>query len=139
VKRKVSDLMTRWPVALPLEATLDEAARLMRDQGIGDVLVTAEGMLCGMLTDRDIVFRAVAQILDLGHTALSEVCTAQVVTVSADDDAAVAMELMRDRAIRRLPVVQGRQPVGIISLGDLAIEQDEQSALSEISKAPPNM
>jgi CBS domain-containing protein len=139
VKRKVSDLMTRWPVALPLEATLDEAARLMRDQGIGDVLVTAEGMLCGMLTDRDIVIRAVAQNLDLGHTALSEVCTAQVVTVSADDDAAVAMELMRDRAIRRLPVVQGRQPVGIISLGDLAIEQDEQSALSEISKAPPNM
>jgi CBS domain-containing protein len=131
--------MTRWPVALPLEATLDEAARLMRDQGIGDVLVTAEGMLCGMLTDRDIVIRAVAQNLDLGHTALSEVCTAQVVTVSADDDAAVAMELMRDRAIRRLPVVQGRQPVGIISLGDLAIEQDEQSALSEISKAPPNM
>jgi CBS domain-containing protein len=111
----------------------------MRDQGIGDVLVTAEGMLCGMLTDRDIVIRAVAQNLDLGHTALSEVCTAQVVTVSADDDAAVAMELMRDRAIRRLPVVQGRQPVGIISLGDLAIEQDEQSALSEISKAPPNM
>ncbi|MCW2883662.1 MAG: hypothetical protein QOE54_3237 [Streptosporangiaceae bacterium] len=139
MKRKVSDLMTRWPVALPLEATLDEAARLMRDQGIGDVLVTAEGMLCGMLTDRDIVIRAVAQNLDLGHTALSEVCTAQVVTVSADDDAAVAMELMRDRAIRRLPVVQGRQPVGIISLGDLAIEQDEQSALSEISKAPPNM
>jgi CBS domain-containing protein len=139
VKRKVSDLMTRWPVALPLEATLDEAARLMRDQGIGDVLVTAEGMLCGMLTDRDIVIRAVAENLDLGHTALSEVCTAQVVTVSADDDAAVAMELMRDRAIRRLPVVQGRQPVGIISLGDLAIEQDEQSALSEISKAPPNM
>lgn len=139
MKRKVSDLMTRWPVALPLEATLDEAARLMRDQGIGDVLVTAEGMLCGMLTDRDIVIRAVAENLDLGHTALSEVCTAQVVTVSADDDAAVAMELMRDRAIRRLPVVQGRQPVGIISLGDLAIEQDEQSALSEISKAPPNM
>jgi CBS domain-containing protein len=110
----------------------------MRDQGIGDVLVTADGALCGVLTDRDIVIRAVAENLDLTRTALAEVCTAQIVTVHADDDAADAMELMRERAIRRLPVVQGRQPVGIISLGDLAIEQDEHSALSDISKAPPN-
>jgi CBS domain-containing protein len=130
--------MTPEPVALPLGATLDEAARVMRDQGIGDVLVTADGALCGVLTDRDIVIRAVAENLDLTRTALAEVCTAQIVTVHADDDAADAMELMRERAIRRLPVVQGRQPVGIISLGDLAIEQDEHSALSDISKAPPN-
>jgi CBS domain-containing protein len=138
VKQKVSDLMTCGPVTMPLEATLDEAARVMRDQGIGDVLVTADGMLCGVLTDRDIVIRAVAENLDLSHTALAEVCTAQVVTVNRDDDAAVAIELMRRRAIRRLPVVEGRLPVGIISLGDLAIEQDGQSALSDISKAPPN-
>jgi CBS domain-containing protein len=139
VKRKVSDLMTHGPVTMPLEATLDQAARLMRDQGIGDVLVTVEGMLCGMLTDRDIVIRAVAENLDLSHTALADVCTAQVVTINVDDDAAVAVELMRRRAIRRLPVVEGRRPVGIVSLGDLAIEQDEHSALSDISKAPPNM
>jgi CBS domain-containing protein len=139
VKQKVSDLMTRGPVTMPLEATLDEAARIMRDRGIGDVLVTAEGKLCGMLTDRDIVIRAVAENRDLGRTALGEVCTAQVVTINADDDAALAIELMRRRAIRRLPVVAGGLPVGIVSLGDLAIEHDEQSALSDISKAPPNM
>jgi CBS domain-containing protein len=136
--RKVSDIMTRGAVTMPLDATLDEAARVMRDQGIGDVLVTAEGLLCGVLTDRDIVIRAVAANLNIGCTALADVCTAQVVTVHPDDDADLAIDLMRKQAIRRVPVVEGRLPVGIVSLGDLAIEQDERSALSDISKAPPN-
>jgi CBS domain-containing protein len=131
--------MTSGPVTMPLEATLDEAAKIMRDRGIGDVLVTADGVLCGVLTDRDIVIRAVAENLDLSHTALAEICTAQVVTVDVDDDAAVAIELMRRRAIRRVPVMRGRLPVGIVSLGDLAMDQDGQSALSDISKAPPNL
>jgi CBS domain-containing protein len=131
--------MTSGPVTMPLEATLDEAAKIMRDKGIGDVLVTADGVLCGVLTDRDIVIRAVAENLDLSHTALAEICTAQVVTVDVDDDAAVAIELMRRRAIRRVPVMRGRLPVGIVSLGDLAMDQDGQSALSDISKAPPNL
>jgi CBS domain-containing protein len=136
--RKVSDIMTRRAVTMPLDATLDEAARVMRDQGIGDVLVTAEGLLCGVLTDRDIVIRAVAANLNLGRTVLADVCTAQVVTVHPDDDAELAIDLMRKQAIRRVPVVEGRLPVGIVSLGDLAIQQDERSVLSDISKAPPN-
>ncbi|MEV4255559.1 CBS domain-containing protein [Spirillospora sp. NPDC049652] len=133
--------MTRRPRSLPRESTLHEAARLMRDEGIGDVLVTAAGRLCGMVTDRDIVVRAVAEDWDARITSLGEVCTADLATVRPDDDAATAARLMRERAVRRLPVVdEKRRPVGIISLGDLA-DCDTLSAptLEEIWRAPPNL
>lgn len=137
--QKVSEFMTRAPITLPLEANLAEAAQIMRDRGIGDVLVTADGELCGVLTDRDIVVRAVADNREPDRTAVSEVCSAGVVTLSPDDDTAIAAELMRRHAIRRLPVVEKGIVVGIVSLGDLAIEQDDESALSEISRAVSNL
>lgn len=136
---KIKEVMTTRPIALPLDATLAEAARIMRDRGIGDVLVTSEGRLCGVVTDRDIVIRAIAESRDAMVTPVGAVCTAEVVTVGPEDDTATAAELMRRRAIRRLPVVEGGRPVGIVSLGDLAVERHDDSALSDISKAPPNM
>ncbi|GAA0369018.1 CBS domain-containing protein [Actinoallomurus spadix] len=117
--QKVRDVMTPEPVALPLDAPLTEAARLMRDQGIGGVLVTQAGRLCGLLTDRDIVVRAVAEGRDLYGTRLDQVCSAGVVTIGPDDEAEAAVRLMRERGVRRLPVVEEGRAVGIVSLRDV--------------------
>ncbi|WP_433333212.1 CBS domain-containing protein [Spirillospora sp. CA-294931] len=138
---RVGDVMSAPARALPLEASLYEAARVMRDEGIGDVLVTFSGRLCGMVTDRDIVVRAVADSRDALRTPLGEVCTADLVTVRAEDDTEEAARLMGERAIRRLPVVDElHRPVGIVSIGDLAaVDGDGTPPLSAISKAPPNL
>jgi CBS domain-containing protein len=130
--------MTEDPVAVHLDVMVTEAAKIMRDRAIGDVLVTSNGHLCGMLTDRDIVVRAVAENRDPRRTTVGEVCSAGISTIEPDADAEEAIALMRARAIRRVPVVQSGEPIGIVSMGDLAIERAEKTALAEISKAPPN-
>jgi CBS domain-containing protein len=126
--QKVRDLMTPEPVTLPLDAPLTEAARLMRDREIGGVLITQGGRLCGLLTDRDIVVRAVAEGRDLTGTRLDEVCSAGIVTVSPDDGTDTALRLMLDSAVRRLPVVENGRPVGIVSIGDLTSDRDGSTA-----------
>jgi CBS domain-containing protein len=136
---QVRHVMTAEPQTLPLDATLYEAARVMRDRGIGDVLVTYAGRLCGLVTDRDIVVRAVAESRDTSLTPLGDVCTADLTTVRPDDDAGKAARLMAEQAVRRLPVVDDEQrPVGIVCIGDLATADGQSSPLAEISKAPPN-
>jgi CBS domain-containing protein len=117
--QKVRDVMTPEPVALPLDAPLTEAARLMRDQGVGGVLVTQAGRLCGVVTDRDIVVRAVAEGRDLRGTRLHQICSAGVVTIGPDDETDAAVRLMRERGVRRLPVVEDGRAVGIVSLHDV--------------------
>lgn len=123
--QKVREVMTPEPVALPLDAPLTEAARLMRDEGVGGVLVTQAGRLCGLVTDRDIVVRAVAEGRDLHGTRLDEICSAGVVTVGPDDEADTAARLMRERGIRRLPVVENGRAVGIVSIRDLSPPADD--------------
>jgi CBS domain-containing protein len=130
VHRKVHEIMTPEPATLPLDAPLTEAARLMRDAQTAEVLVIQDGRLCGLLTDRDIVVRAVADGRDLAATRLAEICSAGLVTVGPDDAADTALRLMRDRAVRRLPVVADGRPVGIVSIGDLTSGRDEPSALA---------
>jgi CBS domain-containing protein len=138
VPQPVNEVMTPRPVALPLDASVVEAARLMRDQGIGDVLVTSEGMLVGVVTDRDIVVRALADGGEPRGTTVGEVCTADLISIRPEEDVENALRLMRAHAVRRLPVVDGGRPVGIVTLGDLALEADVGTPLAEISKAPPN-
>ncbi|HEX2023932.1 MAG TPA: CBS domain-containing protein [Acidimicrobiales bacterium] len=134
----VQDVMTTDPVALEASKPVIEAAKRMRDEDIGDVIVMEGGGICGVVTDRDIVVRVVANGRDPAQTPLGDVCSRDVATVSPGDDLTVAGDLMRDRAIRRVPVVEDGRPVGIISIGDLAIERDPDSALSHISAAPPS-
>jgi CBS domain-containing protein len=134
----VQDVMTTDPVALDSSEPVVEAARRMKDQDIGDVIVVEGGQICGVVTDRDIVVRVLAEGRDPGQTRLGEVCSRDVATVSPGDDLTAAGDLMRERAIRRVPVVDDGRPVGIISIGDLAIERDPDSALSHISAAPPS-
>jgi CBS domain-containing protein len=113
---------------------------MMRDAAIGDVLVTDNGHLVGVLTDRDLVVRCVAEARDPGMTTAGECCSSDLVTISPEDEVDKAIQLMRERAVRRLPVVEHGQAVGVVSIGDLAIEQDERLALAlaDISAAPPN-
>lgn len=136
--QKVRDVMTQNPVTLPRTAPVADAAKRMRDEDIGDVIVMDDGDMCGLVTDRDIVVRAVAEGADPQFTKLGEICSADLVTVGPDDPIDDAARVMRERAVRRVPVVEGKRPVGIVSIGDLAIERDEGSALADISAAEGN-
>jgi CBS domain-containing protein len=138
VGQSIKDVMHGNPVTLPVSAPVVEAARCMKEQDIGDVLVVDDGRLCGMVTDRDIVVRAVAGGRDLNKTPVADVCTSDVATLSPTDTVDDAVRLMRERNIRRVPVVENDRPVGIVTIGDLAIELDSDSALADISAARPN-
>ncbi|HEX8092423.1 CBS domain-containing protein [Jatrophihabitans sp.] len=134
----VSDVMTRDPETVEVSEPVVEAARRMRDADTGDVIVLDNGRVVGVLTDRDITIRVVAENKDLS-TPVGEACSASdLQTVGPDTSLDQAVQLMRDNAIRRLPVVENDRAVGIISLGDLAIELDEDSALADISAAAPD-
>lgn len=135
----IADIMTANPKTLDEDATILEAAQLMDREDIGDVLMTKDGRCTGIVTDRDIVVRAIAEGKLPEETKLSDIASGEVVTLSPSDAVAQAVAQMRDKAIRRIPVVddEGR-PVGIVSIGDLAVERDPDSALADISAAPPN-
>jgi CBS domain-containing protein len=134
----IRELMTPNPVVLPGTASVHEAACAMRDAEIGDVIVLEHNQICGIVTDRDIVVRLVAEAQDPATTTLADLCSHALVTVRPTDPIEEAVRLMRSHAIRRVPVVEGGQAVGIVSLGDLAVEREPHSALGEISAAPPD-
>lgn len=135
----VRDVMTPEPLTLMPSATLKEAACAMRDQNIGDVVVLDHGRLYGILTDRDIVVRGLAEDRDPQRTSVGEICSRQLVSIGPDQNPGEAVRLMREHAIRRLPVQENGRVVGLISLGDLAMDFDPESALADISAAPPNV
>ena len=134
----VADVMAHSPATVSIDAPISEAARQMRANDIGDVLVVDGGRLAGIVTDRDIVIRIVAENKDF-NTPVREACSdGDLITVTPNTEIEEAAQLMRRKAIRRLPVVDGDRPVGILSIGDLAIEREETSALADISAAQPN-
>jgi CBS domain-containing protein len=134
----VRDVMTAEPLTLDVGETLVAAARQMRDADIGDVIVTEGGAVRGIVTDRDIAVRGVAEEFDPATTTLSQVITQDLVTVGPDDDLSTAADLMRSYAVRRLPVVEDGQLVGVVSLGDVALDRDPDSVLADISADEPN-
>jgi len=136
--QKVAEVMTPAPVALRPDQKLADAAKEMRKHGIGDVLVADDGQLKGLITDRDIVIRAIAEGKDPRSTSIGEVCSCELVTVTPKDNADTAIRRMREADVRRIPVVDDGNIVGVISLGDMAIERDENSVLADISADRPN-
>jgi CBS domain-containing protein len=136
--QRVKEVMTERPVTLDRDASLAEAARSMRDRGIGDVIVVAGEDAEGIVTDRDIVIRAVAEGADPNTTRLGQVISRELVSVAPDDPVERAIGLMREKAVRRLPVLEGGKPVGVLSLGDLAVARDAGSVLADISEEPPD-
>ena len=134
----IQDVMTKEPVICDATTVLTEAAELMRDRDIGDVLVERDGTFCGLVTDRDIVVRGVADGKDPNSTRIGDISSRDPVTTSPSTPVEDVIKLMRDRALRRMPVLENGKAVGIVSLGDLAIEGDGESALADISAAEPN-
>jgi CBS domain-containing protein len=132
------EIMTQRPVTVETGDTVTAAARSMRDGNIGVVVVLESGQVQGVLTDRDIVVRALAEGRDPARTSVGEVCSKELTTLAPTDTIEDAVKIMRDKAIRRLPVVEGGRPIGIVSLGDLAVDRDPASVLGGISAAPPN-
>ena len=135
--QSIRAVMTTDPVSLSNSATVQEAALAMDDHDIGDVIVLNDANeVGGIVTDRDIVIRCVASGMDPASTKLGEICTSEILTLTPNDDVGQAVKLMKDKAIRRLPVVEGGRPIGIVSIGDLAVTHDPDSVLADISAAP---
>ena len=135
----IRDVMTTNPETLPESTTVREAAETMRANDIGDVVIVDDnGAISGILTDRDIVVRVVAEGRDPRVTRIGDIASRELTAASPDDPVDRAVQLMRDKAIRRLPAVDKGKPVGIVSIGDLALDRDPGSALADISAAPPN-
>jgi CBS domain-containing protein len=133
----INEVMTHDPVTCESTASLEDVARAMRDNDTGAIVVTDDEKFAGLVTDRDIVVRAVAEGRDPG-TPVRDAVSENVVSVTPDEPVERAIEIMREQAVRRVPVVQDGRPVGVVSIGDLAIERDETSALADISAASPN-
>lgn len=136
--QRVSEIMTPAPVSVRPGQPAADAARIMRDNGIGNVLVVEHDRLVGLVTDRDIVMRVVAERRDPATTAVGDICSRDLATVAPDEDADEAVARMRERGVRRVPVVSEGSPVGILSIGDMAVERDARSALADVSAQPPN-
>jgi len=136
----VRDVMTPMPCTMPTSVSVIYAARAMRENDIGDVIVQDAERLFGILTDRDIVVRVLAEEKDPMTTTVGEICSRELTTVRPTDSVGSAVRLMREKALRRLPVVEDNgDVVGIITLSDVAVERDRRSALADISAAPPNV
>jgi CBS domain-containing protein len=111
----------------------------MRDANIGAVVITRGDKFLGIVTDRDIVIRCVAEGRSPSDTLLEQICSqSSMQTLRPDDDVGEAVRLVKERAVRRIPVVSDGRPVGMVSLGDLAQLFDSESALGRLSAAPPN-
>ena len=138
MSRTVEEIMTVAPATVGADEPTRAAARVMREHDVGAVLVLDGDGLHGILTDRDLAVRLVAEGHDAESTAVREVATADPTAVDSSDSVDDAISLMRERALRRLPVTEGGRPVGIVSLGDLAVERDADSALADISASDPD-
>ncbi len=134
----VTEVMAHDPVTVSADAPVSAAAQHMRASDTGDVLVMDGGRLAGIITDRDIAIRVVAENKPPETPVREAYSGGDLTTVTPDTTLEQAAEVMRRQAIRRLPVVDGDRPVGIVSIGDLAIERDETSALADISAAESN-
>ena len=136
--QQVRDVMTADPVSLPPDAPATEAARQMRDHDTGAILVVEGEDLLGIVTDRDIVVRAVAEGIAADDCRIGDMCSRDPVTLSPGQAVEEAIQVLRDHKVRRIPVVEDSRPVGIVSIGDLALARDRESALADISAAPAN-
>ncbi len=125
----VAEVMTRQVVYLPEATMLDEAAQVMRDRGIGDVVVTRGPTIIGVVTDRDIVVRAIAENLPPKSTSLGAITAHELLMVEQSATVDEAVQAMRERGVRRLLVCDAdRKVVGILSLSDVALLPTSMSA-----------
>ena len=133
----VRDIMTPAPVGVHYSQTIGETARVMRDAQVGAVLVINDGALTGVVTDRDLVIRGIAED-EAPDAPVGPLCSGDLIGVAAEASMEQAQQLMREHAVRRLPVIADGQVVGIVSIGDLAITAESDSPLAAVSRAEAN-
>jgi signal-transduction protein with cAMP-binding, CBS, and nucleotidyltransferase domain len=133
---KVRDVMTPGPIGVDYYQTIGETARTMRDWGIGAVLVVTGQALSGLVTDRDLVVRAVAEARG-PDGPVGPLSSGNVIGVDVDADACEAGRLMRENHVRRLPVLEDGQVTGIVTQGDLAMQHHHALALAAVTRPRP--
>ena len=134
----VRDAMTADPRSIGKSVSVVEAARLMREQDIGSLPITDDEQLVGMITDRDITMRVVAEAADPNATSVEDVYSRDLISVAPDNDLEEALGLMARHQVRRLPVVEDGRLVGIVAQADIALSANETKTgeLVEAISAP---
>lgn len=135
---KVRDLMSQNVQWVDPNQSLEEVAKILSSSNIGSVPICHDNQVLGMVTDRDILVRAIANGKDPKTTKVNEIMTKEVLSVSPDTDIHQASDLMAEKQIRRLPVIENNQLVGYLAIGDIAIQSihvnEAGEALSSISE-----
>jgi CBS domain-containing protein len=135
---KIRDVMTSDPRAIEPSTPVQDAARMMRDQDVGPMPIVENGSLTGILTDRDIVLRVVAEGKDPSSTTAGDVASRDLVTIDPEQTLDEALRLMAKHQVRRLPVCEeDGKLVGIVAQADVALEGDDRETgrvVEEISK-----
>ncbi len=132
---KCSEAMTRDPKCCLTSETAFDAAQLMKSEDVGPIPIISDRetkTLKGIVTDRDLVLKVIAEARDPRSTTAEEVMTTSVITCRSDDDVDRAMELMQQHQVRRIPIVDNGRLVGIISQADVATRVDEPAKTAEI-------
>jgi CBS domain-containing protein len=127
VGQKVEQAMTTNVRTVTPDASVVDAARIMRDEDTGSVPVVDDGRVAGIVTDRDIVLRGVADGRDVTALDVREVCSSDPVTVEPGRDLDEALRLMAQHQVRRLPVVDGDRLVGVLAQADVARATDDRA------------
>jgi CBS domain-containing protein len=137
--KSVRDAMTESPRSIGASASVVEAARVMREEHIGSLPITDDEQLVGMITDRDITTRVVAEAADPQMTSVGDVYSRDLISVEPDRDLGEALQLMARHQVRRLPVVENGRLVGMVAQADIALKESERTgelvgAISEPSE-----
>ena len=134
---KIREIMTTEVASAPPDTTLQELAAMMREEDVGAVPIVEDGELTGIVTDRDIVIRCIAEGKNPGEVSASDAISEGLETITPDTDVREASRIMAERQIRRLPVVEDGALVGMVSLGDVAVKHGDErvagEALEEVS------
>ena len=134
---QIRDLMTENPSSCERGTPVAEAAKVMARENVGSVPVVQGGKLVGVVTDRDLVVRLLAEERDPQSTTVGEIASSDPVTLAPDDELDKALQLLARHQVRRLPVVEGERLVGIVAQADIARHADEVQTgevVEEISK-----
>ena len=133
---QIRDVMTGNPTTAETSTSVAEAAKIMASEDIGPLPVTEGGRLVGIVTDRDLVVRVLAEDRDPSSTTVGEIASSDLVTVTPDTDLGEALRKMASAQVRRLPVVEGDKVVGIVAQADVARQAPEQTGdvVEEISR-----
>ena len=134
---RVREIMTKDVATATLDSSVEDVATMMKEDDTGAIPVLDDGELAGIVTDRDIVIRCIAEGKDPAETTVEDILTEELHTIEPDVDVDEAARMMADRQIRRLPVVEAGELIGVISLGDIAVKEDSDTAgesLQDISE-----